>query len=203
MIDNDVLVAAADATIGTDYGSVWRSGVVALFYADGAHRASVRVASPEDADVVAAAGLGPAVGADQSLWVSGVVRSETMDDSLMDPSGIPAIAYLAARRDLMVAFYRRDLSMADDGTMTPPCRPDPALHQTLSMGRPGGGALDHGTARGRRGDLGRIAGREGTQGGAAMTCWECGCTESQHEAALLADECWCDEFVPEPEGVPV
>lgn len=118
MIDNDVLTSAADAALSIDYARVYRSGVVALFYADGIHRATTTLQGTADSEVVAVAGLAPALGADQMLWVSGAVYSPTMEAAGMDPHLTPALVYLAARRDLARAYYRRDLFVDDYGAMT-------------------------------------------------------------------------------------
>lgn len=117
MIDNDVLVAAVDAAFSVNYATAYRSGVVSLFYSDGVHRAAVTLEGTTDSEVMAVAGLACALGADQMVWATGAVYSDTMADARMDPDLTPTLAYLAARRDNLVAYYRRALSMLDDGSM--------------------------------------------------------------------------------------
>jgi hypothetical protein len=117
MLSNDLLVEQIDAACGPDYGTAYRAGLVAYFYADGVLRATVAVHQSNFDETVSVACLGAAVGADQSVWVAGAVYSETMDDARLDPEGVPTVAYFVARRDSAVGLWRRDLWMLDDGTM--------------------------------------------------------------------------------------
>lgn len=114
MIDNEILAVALFEQL--DYATAYRCGLVAYFFDDTRHLATVGVAGSSLAETVSVACLGAALGADQSAWVSGAVDSDA-DDPLLDPAAHPYLAMLFARRDGLTAYWRRPLSVLDDGSV--------------------------------------------------------------------------------------
>lgn len=122
MIDNELLAVSLDHSCGPDFTNAYNAGLVAYFYVDGLHRGTVGVYGSRLDECVAVACWGAALGADQSVWVTGAMYSGNpnvlLDAELDDPEAIPCIAYLVVRRDSAVGLWRRDLSMDDRGRMS-------------------------------------------------------------------------------------